>query len=468
MSSLRSLREDFLPHGAKIPLVLFALTFAVLCAFAGPRVKQASPNNHFAHLAESWLHGQLSMLEDPPHGNDWASVDTITLRNGDTYRGVFVDRRERTFRATTGEFYRFEAHELRGVQTERTYYVSFPPAPAALMLPGVAIWGTAFNDVLFTIFFASCNASLFFLLLLRLRARGAIDLPDRDLYWATALFVFGTAHFWCSVLGAVWFTALVVGVTFTLLYVHASIDAKYPFLAGLFLGIAFAARTPLLYSTIFFAAYFFFPGGRLRTDWGSAFWRDGLLFVAAPLVIGSSLLWMNYERFDRLGEFGHVYLANGQIQRIKDYGLFNVHFLTKNLTAAFALVPTFLPEKPWILISRHGLALWFTTPALLWFLAARYGSEGPALLLRRACLAALLVIALPHLLYQNTGWVQFGYRFSLDYLVYLTLLLLLGRSRISRPMMVAIVVGILINAFGAVTFDRMHVFYGEFLVEAGC
>ena len=177
---------------------------------------------------------------------------------------------------------------------------------------------------------------------------------------------------------------------------------------------------------------------------------------------------MNYERFDRLSEFGHVYLANGQIQRIKDYGLFNVHFLTKNLTAAFALVPTFLPEKPWILISRHGLALWFTTPALLWFLAARYTNEGPALLLRRACIAALLVIALPHLLYQNTGWVQFGYRFSLDYLVYLTLLLVLGRSRISRPMMVAIVVGILINAFGAVTFDRMHAFYGEFLVEAGC
>jgi hypothetical protein len=119
-------------------------------------------------------------------------------------------------------------------------------------------------------------------------------------------------------------------------------------------------------------------------------------------------------------------------------------------------------------ISRHGLALWFTTPALFFFLAASYRTEPSAQLLRRACFAALLVIALPHLLYQNTGWVQFGYRFSLDYLVYLTLLLLLGREKLSIWFIGAIVLGILVNAFGAVTFDRMHQFYGEFLIEAGC
>lgn len=450
----------------RLPILIFLLSLAIFSAFAGPRMRAPSPNNHFVYLADAWLKGSLELPNRPPHHNDWASVDTLHLRNGDSYRGIWRDRQARRFLSTTGELYAFDASELAGMRTERTYYVSFPPMPSVLMLPGVAIWGMRFNDVWFTVAFAAANVALFFVLLRRLSAQGRSRLSRNDNLWMTALFGFGTAHLWCSVLGAVWFTALIVGVTFTLLYMLASLGARAPFLAGLWLACAFAARTPLVYSVVFFAWFFFFPDGRLRKDWGKRFWIDGLTFVAAPLVVGVALLIHNYYRFDSFSEFGHRYLAAGQIPRIRDYGLFNVHFLSTNLTALLALVPKFLPEAPWVQISKHGLAIWFTTPPLLYFLAAGYSKEVAARTLQWAALATLAVIALPHLLYQNTGWVQFGYRFSLDYLAYLLVLLILGRSRLTWPFKVLIVVAILINAFGAVTFDRMPRFYGDWLLEA--
>ena len=63
------------------------------------------------------------------------------------------------------------------------------------------------------------------------------------------------------------------------------------------------------------------------------------------------------------------------------------------------------------------------------------------------------------LLYQNTGWVQFGYRFSLDYLPLLFVLVTLGGRRFGAAFRACAVFAIVVNTFGAVTFDRYPQFY---------
>ena len=73
--------------------------------------------------------------------------------------------------------------------------------------------------------------------------------------------------------------------------------------------------------------------------------------------------------------------------------------------------------------------------------------------------ATVAIVAAAHLLYQNTGYEQFGFRFSLDYMPYLIVLLALGRRPITRAFKAAIVAGIAVNAFGAVTFKRFTQFY---------
>jgi hypothetical protein len=179
--------------------------------------------------------------------------------------------------------------------------------------------------------------------------------------------------------------------------------------------------------------------------------------IVAFAVIG---MIYNYVRFHSPTEFGHSYLALGDLRpvrqqmQIETYGLAHTHYLQRNLACAFVLLPDLLPRAPWIQISGHGLAMWVTTPALLLLLWPR--DRNP---LHRPLWITTALVALPSLLYMNSGWVQFGYRFSLDYMVFLVMLLAVGGRPLSRFVKALIITGVIVNAFGAWTFDREWRFY---------
>jgi hypothetical protein len=179
--------------------------------------------------------------------------------------------------------------------------------------------------------------------------------------------------------------------------------------------------------------------------------------IAAFAVLG---MIYNQVRFGSPIEFGHTYLALGNHQpvyqqtQIEQWGLAHYHYLSRNLAVALAGLPELLPRSPWIQINGHGLALWFTTPALLLLVWPRQKSA-----LHRALWLTAALVALPSLLYMNSGWFQFGYRFSLDYLVFLVMLLAIGGRPLTRYVKALILAGIVINAFGAATFDRHGKFY---------
>jgi hypothetical protein len=162
----------------------------------------------------------------------------------------------------------------------------------------------------------------------------------------------------------------------------------------------------------------------------------------------------NLVRFHSPTEFGHTYLNVRQQVQIEHWGLASYHYLTRNLAVAFTLLPELPGRYPWVQISGHGLALWFTTPVLLYVLWPR---EKPPLHL--ALWLTVAFVAIPSLFYQNSGWVQFGYRFSLDYMVFLMMLLAIGGRRFGWLARGLIIVGILINLFGAWSFNRVGDFY---------
>ena len=61
------------------------------------------------------------------------------------------------------------------------------------------------------------------------------------------------------------------------------------------------------------------------------------------------------------------------------------------------------------------------------------------------------------LLYQNSGWLQFGYRFSNDYAVFLFAMLAIGGSRFGKLFYALRAAGASrVNTFGALTFDRVR------------
>lgn len=414
-----------------VPVALFALCALVYVLVLGDRRMTPSADNHFVHLAMSFLRGQLSVQGTrAPGTNDWALF-------------------------------------------EGKWYVSFPPLPAVVILPLVAIWKLHTLDRLFWAVLAGFSPALLYVLLRALRERfesGRHWLEDALL---SVLFAFGTVFFFVAVQGAVWFAAHVVAVALLILYALFSLDAKRPMLAGLMLGLCFLTRpttslAAVLFTVealrvarrpdapaapdgalVYYRAFVWLRGVRWRV-----FFRSAAFFAAPILVIGALAAWMNYARFHDPLEFGHRYLQIMWSGRIERWGLFNYHYLSKNLAVFFAGLPWLSAHAPYITVSRHGLALWVTTPALL---IALWPKKVTVTMV--GFFTASAAVCVFNLLYQNSGWIQFGYRFALDYLPFLFALIALSKRRLGPGFWLFALLAVAINTFGAITFDRAWQFY---------
>ena len=95
-----------------------------------------------------------------------------------------------------------------------------------------------------------------------------------------------------------------------------------------------------------------------------------------------------------------------------------------------------------------GLGLFLTTPALLYMFKARLDR------LNLAAIAALFAILIPIITYGATGWSQFGYRFSLDFLPFMAILVASGKDyRLDRFKLAVIILSLTINFWGTLSFS---------------
>jgi hypothetical protein len=396
----------------RVDLVLFLGSLAAYALSSDGLLAHQSLAPHFVYQADAFLHGQLSLtVPRPPNLNDWV------LREG-------------------------------------RWYVSFPPFPALLMVPFVALFGLSFNDVAFTLFFSAANVALLYRLLRRIQ-------PERA-EWEHVTFAliygFGTLAFCCGIRGEVWFTAETIGVTLTLLYLHAALGATHPILAGLAVACAAITRTPLALSAVFFLFEALSPDGPL--EWRKlrdpARWRAALAklvpYVLAIAAVAVPMAWMNYARFGSFGEFGHSHLyANRVNEQIRQYGLFHYAFLERNLHDAFTRLPEIQFRPFRIGFNGQGMSLFVTTPLFFYLL---WPKEKPRL--HRALWLTVALVAIPGFFYQNSGYYQFGFRFSLDYTPYLVLLLALGGRRFIGLFWLVALAGFVVNAWGAAVFNRPY------------
>lgn len=411
-----------------LPLLIFASCAAVYGAMAGQRLTRPSANNHYVHLADAWLHGRLDLGPVAPGTNDWACYDTVD--EGPCPEGQ---------------------HAFSGPDAERyRWYVSFPPLPAVALLPVVSIFGLGTLDALFWVLLAGLAPALLFIVFRLLRESGRSGRTEKEDLLLTGIFAVGSVFFFVAVQGTVWFAAHVLASSFVCLYLLFAFGARRPALAGLALGLAFLCRP----ATVFLSVFFLVEAIRETKRDGRSLGRSLALF-AFPL--GASVLIAmghNVARFGDPLEFGHRFLQVRWRSRIETWGLFSVHYLPRNLAVFFLSLPWWIGVSPFVRISRHGLALWFTTPNLLWGVwPKRIDSTFVGLWL------AVLSTALCTLLYQNTGWVQFGPRFALDYLPLLFALVALSGRRFGTAFWICAVFAVALNTFGAVTFDRHHQFY---------
>jgi hypothetical protein len=439
----------------RLAAALFAIGLAAYSIIAWGRIWRPSPAPHFVYQADAWLHGHAA-IAPPLTGDDWAQVETVVLDDGSEVSGRRL--------VTRPGFRTLDGRELAVARIKqsvgKTAYMSFPPFPTLVMLPSAVIAGRAGNDVIPTLIIAALILPLALAMLRRLASAGLSRRTiDEDL-WLVATLAFGTVLLFSAVQGKVWYTAHVIGVALALIYAWASIEARHPVIAGAALGAAALTRTAMAFMLPLVLCEAWRVHGGLaawRADRGKLVraLRRPLLQVALPLAaFAVAGMAYNHARFGAPTEFGHTYLEVRQQAQIEQFGLASYHYLARNLAVAFTLLPELSPRAPYVQISGHGLALWLTTPVLWLLLWPR--ATGP---LHRALWLCVAAVALPSLIYQNSGWVQFGYRFSLDYIVLLVMLLAIGGRPLTRLTRALILAGIVINLFGAITFDRAWQYY---------
>jgi hypothetical protein len=400
------------------PIAVYLIALLGLCLLAGPkRLREPSRDNHYSHLAQAWLDGRLHHEGKPPgspQAHDWARVSTIELRDGTSFRGYPCKTTacEQLRRKGIQGWLVVGSNELRELERREilrrtdTWYVSFPPGPALALLPAVALHGTQARDVLITCMFAALIPVVF--LLWFDRERGREDGRGREHLWAAAAWTFASPAAFVGAHGSVWFTAQVLGALCLTLYLASSWRARAPAWAGLWLGLAVACRPHLA-----FAVMFFLLEGWRETS-GRKRLEAAVRFAIPLMLIGAALLTLNYLRFADPFEFGHRYLEIRWQQRMQEVGMFSTEYLGRNLRCAFSLLPVWR-EGAWDgrlpRVSIHGSSIVLGAPWVLALLWAR--DRCPQ---RWGLLISAVVVAVPSLLYQNSGQMQFSYRFALDWL----------------------------------------------------
>ena len=288
--------------------------------------------------------------------------------------------------------------------------------------------------------------------------RGLSKRSSTEDLWLTVLFGVGSVYYYCSVVGEVWFTAHVVAVTTVIGFAWSAVDARAPGRAGLLVGLALASRPNpgfgfmsllFVWEAVRTTGALTVVAGRRRFVLNRALRLKLAGFGASLAAVVMVLLVHNMARFAQPFEFGHRYLNVQWQERIQRFGLFNYHFLSRNLAAALILLPRVLSKWPFVKISQHGMSLFVTSPTLGYTVVPAERSR-----LAMPLWLTVLGVALPPLLYQNSGYVQFGYRFSLDYMVFLVMILAVGNRPLSRLFKTLVVVSIPINLFLAIIFDR--------------
>ncbi|MGH7891268.1 MAG: hypothetical protein ACREN0_03245, partial [Thermodesulfobacteriota bacterium] len=174
-------------------LAVFALSFTV---YFFTREGNPTPFNNFVRLADAILHGRLYLTEDVT----WLEI----------------------------------------VPFDGKYYIVPPPLPAFLILPVVAIFGLSTNQTLISIFFGSLNVSLAFLCARALSKSRSVQL------WTTAMFGFGTIHWWVATTGGVWTFSHTVSATLLFAAILLTLHKSRPFYTGAALGASYWTRLPTI------------------------------------------------------------------------------------------------------------------------------------------------------------------------------------------------------------------------------
>jgi hypothetical protein len=377
----------------------YAAAFAAFVVTALVSHLRATPYNNYVLLAQALTHGRAWI--------DWP--------------GEYID----------------------ALQYAGRYYVIEAPLPALLLLPFVALFGSA-NQTLLAAVLAAVAVGAAWELGERFGLRAAANA------WICAFLLAGTDLLWCAMLGDVWFVAHVSAVCFTLLALVELAGKRRGWLVALFAACAVESRFSMILAV---PVYLYLLAARNNgifilsgaSEASAVEGPDPVILSEASAVEGQSarpriasfvgvlagvaVLWVVYNlaRWGTWTDIGYTTWYHQDQAGLPSGSPFRLMYFPYQLWSFFVQAPTRLADAPWLRPEFSGVALTWTSPALILALFARSPMRWVT-----ALWAAALLTAVPNFLYYVNGFAQFGMRHALDFEPFLVALMMLAvRDRFS-------------------------------------
>ncbi len=437
------------------PTVVIGLAIAALLLgiYLVSNLERSSYYNHFVWQAEAFLDGHAQIR--------YPVADSPAGRGNELFQDVIV---------TTGPNGEPSGYAL----------LAFPPLPAVVLMPFVALWGLATDDQLIATCIGALDVAIAFWLLGRLPIRRTVRI-------ATTIFIgLGTVLWYAAELGSTWFLAHVIAIGLTSMAIGVALSAdpgaaivareEHPpdgsgrpkrnrfrldgsqVLAGLLFGLACTARL----TVVFGAPFFLLVGG------GGGFLRRGVSAAIGMALPLGALATYNLVTTGQPFNAGYDVLYWTEtigypgLNYHREWSIEDPRYLIQNLPLLVAGLPSILPACdpgvaralfdpacPLVAPKPIGMSLFLTSPGwLLAFPALRWYGR---IRVVTAAAAAVTTIAVADLMHFSQGWVQFGYRFSNDFAPFALLLVALTLESAGRYRRIGyglIVASIVVNAWG--------------------
>jgi hypothetical protein len=288
------------------------------------------------------------------------------------------------------------------------YWIIEAPLPAVLLLPWVAAFGSA-NQTVLALLLCGVSVGACWLTCERLAVRVVPTI------WICAFLFAGTQLAWAAMLGDVWFIAHVASVACTFVALAELTGRRRGSLVGLALVGAAFSRFALVLAIPVFAWLVLRdrePAERCRAAIG----------FGAVLVAGAAL-WIAYNqaRWGVWYDIGYTAWYHQDSAGSPAGSPFQLRYFFYELWSFFVQAPQVMAAWPFVVPSMSGVAMTWTSPALVIALFARR----PRPLVAGMWLATLLVAG-PSFIYYVNGYAQFGMRHALDFEPFVIVLMALA------------------------------------------
>lgn len=321
------------------------------------------------------------------------------------------------------------------------FYWPLGPFPAFFLAPFVFL-GNSFNFYFFQGYlnFLLVAAVAYFIFAIARRLKYSVE----DGIFLIAAFIGSSMFLAVAIMSSSWYFAHTVSVFLMFLALFEYFNKKRPLLIGLIFGLILLTRVTAFLGIIFFALDILLEKKGMKEKIYNL-----LKLAAVPLLCLVILFSYNYARFGNIFDQGYEkqLLGRGFMIDKEDYGLWNVHYFIRG--AYYSLLSTPLPiDESITKVSSGfkpnywGMSIFITSPYLLYFFFAKIRDRKAVLLLLNSVF--ILAMILPTFF---IGYLQFGFRYALDFLPLLFVAFMLTYKKEKGDLSFGLKLTIIISAF---------------------